>query len=239
MKILALDTTSLRGSVALQEDQRLLGLIYLATSTDHSATLLGRIDYLLKSANLSLEQIDAFAVAAGPGSFSGIRIGLATAKSLAQNQDKPMVAISALEALAFRGRFVGSLLCPMIDALRSQVYTMLYEPSPDGVIARTDPVVVAPAEWLAALPDARISFLGDGANRYAEQIHAAHRPDWKLLPISLCLADAVAEIGMRRLQAGQGVRAETIDALYIRASDAEITKAARQAQTAIKPAMEP
>lgn len=230
MRILALDTTSLRGSVALQENKRLAGQVYLATTTDHSASLLGTIDFLLASAGISLDQIDGFAVAAGPGSFSGIRIGLATAKGLAQNLAKPIVAVSALHALAFRVRFLEGLICPMIDALRSQVYTTLFRPGADDVEALSEPVAVAPAEWLAALPDTRIAFLGDGANRYAEQIVGAGRGGWKVLPVTPYLAEAIAELGERRLERGEGARADEVDGLYIRASDAEIAKAARQAR---------
>src|SRR5262249_29211571 len=138
MKVLAFDTTSLRGSVALQEDRQLLGQIYLATNTDHSTTLLSTIDYLLTATATALDRVDGFAVASGPGSFSGIRIGLATAKSLAQNGSKPIVAVSALHALAFRVRFLEGLICPMIDARRSQVYTTLYRPNTDEVEALSE-----------------------------------------------------------------------------------------------------
>lgn len=231
MKILALDTTSLRGSVALQEDRQLLGQVYLATTTDHSTTLLPMIDYLLRATELSIEQIDGFAVAAGPGSFSGIRIGLATAKSLAQSHNKPIVAVSALHALAFRVRFLEGLLCPMIDALRSQVYTALYRPHPDDAEPLTEPVAMAPKDWLSTLPETRIAFLGDGAQRYSTLVTGAGHSAWTVLPINLCLADAIAEIGMRMFERGAAARPEDIDALYIRPSDAEINKAARLART--------
>ncbi|MBI1745804.1 MAG: tRNA (adenosine(37)-N6)-threonylcarbamoyltransferase complex dimerization subunit type 1 TsaB [Acidobacteria bacterium] len=234
MKVLAMDTTSMRGSVALQDDHRLLGQIYLSTISDHSTSLLSTIDFLLTKSGHTIEQIDGVAVATGPGSFSGIRIGLATAKSLAQARNLPMAGVSALHALAFRVRFVDTLICPVIDALRQQIYAGLYRPKPDDddVEEIMAPIAISPAEWLAQLPAERIAFLGDGAHRYAEPITAAGRRLWRILPINLYLAEAVAEIGVRRLAGGAGVGAADIDALYIRPSDAEIVKAARQVRPA-------
>jgi len=230
MKVLALDTTSLRGSVALREGDELLGLVYLATNTDHSTTLLPAIDYLLAASGLTVEEVGGIAVAAGPGSFSGIRIGLATAKGLAQARQRPLAGVSALHALAHRLRFLPGLICPMVDALRGQVYTTLYRSDGNEVEELAAPVAVAPADWLATLPDAEVRFLGDGLRRHGGLIAAAGRTAWSMPSVVPFLADVIAEIGGRRLERGEGDPVGALDALYIRASDAEINQAARRAR---------
>ncbi len=146
MKILALDSTAKVASVALSEDGRLLGEYTINNGNTHSETLLPMIEALLDRLELTVDDVDAFAIAAGPGSFTGVRIGAATAKGLAFGSDKPCVRVSTLEALAKNPALTNGLVCPVMNARRNQVYTALFRATngkterlmPDSAIAITE-----------------------------------------------------------------------------------------------------
>ena len=128
MKILALDSSGLVASVAIMEDDNLVAEYTMNYKKTHSQTLLPMLDELKKAVQLDLESIDAIAVAAGPGSFTGLRIGSATAKGLGLALNKPLIGIPTTEALAYNlyGTDEDTLICPIMDARRNQVYTGLY-----------------------------------------------------------------------------------------------------------------
>ncbi len=126
MKILALDSSALIASVALCEDGRLLSEYTLNNKNTHSETLLPMIESMLSHFSLTPADIDVFAASAGPGSFTGVRIGAATLKGLAFGADKPCVEVSTLEALAYNAICFEGLICPVMNARRSQVYTALF-----------------------------------------------------------------------------------------------------------------
>ena len=125
MKILALDSSGLVASVALVEDDILVAEYTMNYKKTHSQTLLPMLDEIKKAVNLDLESIDAIAVAAGPGSFTGLRIGSATAKGLGLALQKPLIGVPTVEALAYNlyGTDRDTVICPMMDARRKQVYT--------------------------------------------------------------------------------------------------------------------
>ena len=122
MIILAIESSALTASVAVCDGERLLGEYTLNNGNTHSETLLPMAEALLKSLNLTVQQIDLFAVAAGPGSFTGVRIGVATLKGLAFATQKPCVGVSTLEALAYNFPVPKGLICPVMNARRKQVY---------------------------------------------------------------------------------------------------------------------
>ena len=127
MKILALDSSGLVASVAVAEDDNLIGEYTVNYKKTHSQTLLPMLDAVAKMVDLDLETIDAIAVAKGPGSFTGLRIGSATAKGLGLALDKPIVEIPTVDGLAYNLWGAKDLVCPLMDARRNQVYTGLYE----------------------------------------------------------------------------------------------------------------
>ena len=135
MKILALDSTALVASVALCEDERLLGELTLNNGNTHSQTLLPMVEFLLKQFEMTSDDIDLFALSQGPGSFTGVRIGAATVKGLAFGTGKPCVGVSTLEALAYNLRDSDGLVCPVMNARRKQVYTALFAVK-DGTLER-------------------------------------------------------------------------------------------------------
>ena len=127
MLILAFESSAKAASVALLRDGRLLAQSTQVSALTHSRTLLPMAEDLLKNCELTVGDVDLFAVAQGPGSFTGIRIGVSTVKGLAWAADRPCVGVSTLEALAWHGLAAGGLVCPVMDARRSQVYNALFE----------------------------------------------------------------------------------------------------------------
>ena len=126
MKILAIDSSGLVASVAVVEDETLLAEFTIDYKKTHSQTLLPMLDQMAKMIELDLNSIDAIAVAGGPGSFTGLRIGSATAKGLGLALDKPLLHIPTVDALAYNLYGVETLICPIMDARRNQVYTGVY-----------------------------------------------------------------------------------------------------------------
>lgn len=126
MNILAIETSTLTGSIALLADQEVKGEITLSVSIQHSERLMPAIDQLLKDAATDISGIDLFAVATGPGSFTGLRIGIAAAQGLALARDKPVIGVPTLQALAMNGLFFTGLIVPVLNAFRGEVYRGLY-----------------------------------------------------------------------------------------------------------------
>ena len=133
MKILALDSSGLTASVAVIEDENLMGEYTMNYKKTHSQTLLPMLDELAKMIELDLQSIDAIAVAGGPGSFTGLRIGSATAKGLGLALDKPIVHVPTVDGLAYNLWGHKDFVCPLMDARRNQTYTGLYEFTADGM----------------------------------------------------------------------------------------------------------
>ena len=126
MLTLAFESSAKAASVALCEDGRLISQVIQCSGLTHSRTLLPMAEDLLKNAEIEMKQIDCFAVAQGPGSFTGIRIGIATVKGLAWAADKPCIGVSTLAAMAWNGVAAGGLICAVMDARRSEVYNALF-----------------------------------------------------------------------------------------------------------------
>ena len=135
MIVLALDSTAQTGAVTLCRDRKLLASITLNTGNTHSETLLPSVEALLTMCGLTAGDVDLFACAKGPGSFTGVRIGVSTVKGMAFGTDKPCIGVSTLEALAYNLRAFSGILCPVMNARRSQVYNALFR-AKDGKIER-------------------------------------------------------------------------------------------------------
>ena len=165
MIILALDSTAQTGAVALCRDEKLIASFTLNTGNTHSETLLPSVEAVLKLGDVTVDDVDLFAISKGPGSFTGVRIGAATVKGMAFGKDKPCIGVSTLEALAYNLRGFSGIACPVMNARRSQVYNALFRVEngkierlcPDRAIALTEL-----AEELAAYGDTPIYLSGDG-----------------------------------------------------------------------------
>lgn len=166
MKILALDSSGLVASVAVVEEDQLLAEYTVNYKKTHSQTLLPMLDEIAKMIELDLETIDAIAVAAGPGSFTGLRIGSATAKGLGLALKKPLIPVPTVDALAYNLYDTTGVICPMMDARRKQVYTGIYWFEDHELVTVSAQKAIAVEELiqeLNALGEA-VTFLGDGDN---------------------------------------------------------------------------
>lgn len=224
MRILALETSAKAVSAAVTEDGKVLAYGYQDTGLTHSRTLMPIVESILKNADLTLSDMDAVAVAHGPGSFTGIRIGVAAAKGLAFGADKPAVGVSTLAAMARNVAHVDGLVVCAMDARRAQVYNALFE-ARDGVLTRRTPDRALSLEDLAAelradpLPK---TVVGDGAALCSGYL-AEHGVPCRLAPPHLVMQSAasVALAAEEALRAGEAVSAQALSPVYLRPAQAE------------------
>jgi tRNA threonylcarbamoyladenosine biosynthesis protein TsaB len=214
VRILAVDTSSERGSVCIFQDGEVLGFVGLACSIQHSERLFRSVDFLLDYVPFGLADIDLFAAARGPGSFTGLRIGLAAMEGFAAANGRPGAGVSTLEALAWKTGVTDSLIAPVIDARRGEVYGALYRKTGGTLVEERAASVMAPDQWFASLPELPIEFCGDGAWRYSTLIS---RPNWSLRSMDSYLAASVAELAAK-------ANCGPLEPLYVRRPDAEVTK---------------
>ncbi|MEP7306692.1 MAG: tRNA (adenosine(37)-N6)-threonylcarbamoyltransferase complex dimerization subunit type 1 TsaB [Acidobacteriota bacterium] len=239
MRVLALDTSTRAGGVALVEDHRVLDERLGDAGRTHGERLPREILDLLDRCGLTTADVDLFAVACGPGSFTGLRIGIATQQGLAFVHRRPMAAVSALEALAHAASgeaAPGSVVAAWMDAQRRDVFSAVYRVAPFDVfdprrlVEIDQPQVAAPAvileRWRKADADRPAVFIGDGATAFADSIGAAY-PDATIMPHP-ALAGAIGRIGAAQAAQGRVTDPAAIRALYIRRPDAEVEREKRQ-----------
>lgn len=166
MIILGIDTTAVSAGAAVVKDGKLISDTYINTGLTHSQTLLTLIDSALKNVDLSVKDVDVFAVSNGPGSFTGVRIGVSAVKGLCFAEDKPCCPVSTLEALANAVDLDGFIICPVMDARCMQVYTALFEKNGDEVIRLTEDAPKTLAELYEELASIgkKVILVGDGAD---------------------------------------------------------------------------
>lgn len=223
MYLLAIDTATNCGGVALARNAEVIGFWTSSNTNQYSERIIDWIDLVLRENGLSLSDIDCFAVSTGPGSFTGIRVGVATVKALSQSRAKPAVGISTLEALAYRFRWCGRSVAPLIDARRQQVFGALYGFEGLKSIELTAPAVARPADWLKALPDEETLFVGDGAEFYREAVRSL-RPGDAVFPSDNRVVDSLCRLAYFRFTRGETTDATELRATYIRPPDAEVNK---------------
>jgi len=169
MKVLAVETSTLMGSVAVVESDRILCELTLSVEETHSSQLMPAIDYVLKTARCTPDRLDGLAIALGPGSFTGLRIGMAAVKGLAVAAGKPVAGISTLEAMAWSFPFCPHLICPMLDARMNEIYTAWFEAGDGRVWRRSEDVALPVADFLKSAKKEAV-FFGPGALRYRAEI---------------------------------------------------------------------
>src|SRR5262245_46390542 len=181
MRVFAVDTSSERGSVCVTDNQDVLGEIRLACSVQYSERLFHSIEFLFRHLPFDLSDINLFAAARGPGSFTGLRVGLAALEAFVSAHGKRGAGISTLEALAWKSGVRDVLIASAIDARRGDVYGAVYRDggaNADMLVEERPPVVLKPAQWLASLPREPLFFCGDGAYRYRSLIE--EQPEWTI-----------------------------------------------------------
>lgn len=223
MLILAVDTTTPSGSVALLEDDTLVAEVNLESATTHSARLLRSVDFLLGAHGRDVKDIDAFAVAAGPGSFTGIRIGVAAVKALAFASGKPVAPVSTLVALASKLAADGArLVCPLLDAKKEEIYAALFEARKSGLAELIPQGAYAPDAFFARLPARRvIAFAGSGLTAYRATLLPYVRDKARFPCRSSFIAAEVGRIGYGMVREGKVAGAAALEPIYFRRSQAE------------------
>jgi len=229
MKILAVDSSGMVASIAIVEDDILVAEYSVNFKKTHSQTLLPMIDEISKMVELDLNSLDAIAIAAGPGSFTGLRIGSATVKGLASALNKPVLAVETVDALAYN--FYGSdkLICPLMDARRNQTYTGIYEFYKDGNAYKMKAIVkqcaVALSEIIDKINDLgkEVIFLGDGLPVFYEQLESELKVAHSYAPASLNRqrAASLAVLAMEYFKEGKSQSAALFSPIYLRLSQAE------------------
>lgn len=224
MNLLAFDTSAKAASVAICSEEKILSSFSVNAGLTHSQTMMPMAEAALRCANISLDQIDGFAVSVGPGSFTGLRIGIAAVKGLAYASEKPCIPVSTLEGLAENLTGFQGISCPVMDARRNQVYNGLFALG-EGVPQRLCEDRAISIEALATeLREYHqpIWLVGDGADLCMEQLRGDF-PNLLLAPPSRKWQDAssVAFCAHRLYQQGKAVSAEQLIPSYLRLSQAE------------------
>lgn len=231
MKILGLDSSGIVASVAIVEDENLIAEYTVNYKKTHSQTLLPMLDELAKMTELDLDTIDAIAVAAGPGSFTGLRIGSATAKGLGLALKKPLVEIPTVDALAYNLYDANALICPIMDARRSQVYTGIYCFQDHKLVTLEEQMAVPVAELIERLNERgkAVIFLGDGVPVFAKTIEETLKVPYSFAPahVNKQRAAAVATLAQLYVREGKVVTAMEHVPEYLRVSQAERERAQR------------
>lgn len=225
MKILGIDSSGMVASAAVAADNTLVAEFTVNNKQTHSQTLLPMIDQVIQMSGIALQEIDAIAIAAGPGSFTGLRIGASTAKGLGLALDKPIVPVPTLEGMAYRLAGSNGLVCPMMDARRNQVYTGIYRVATDKLDVVADQKAVDVREILQELAEYQepVIFLGDGVPVYQEVIAECCQGEYQLAPLHLSRqsAAAVAALGEIYYRQGKTETAQEHRPVYLRKSQAE------------------
>ncbi|RLB07812.1 MAG: tRNA (adenosine(37)-N6)-threonylcarbamoyltransferase complex dimerization subunit type 1 TsaB [Deltaproteobacteria bacterium] len=224
MRILGIDTSTSCGSIGLIDGDQIVAEHVLCCDETHSTRLIPSIQTLLREARLDLKEIDGLAVSLGPGSFTGLRVGLSTVKGLALAAEKPVVGVPTLDALAYNIPFTPYLICPFLDARRGEVYTALYENEGDRRMRRlTSYRALSPSAMLEGIPPQQTIFLGDGARVYGQLIKEKLGKRALFAPPHLMFlrGTTVAELGLQRIKEGKIDDISSLVPIYIRPSDAE------------------
>jgi tRNA threonylcarbamoyladenosine biosynthesis protein TsaB len=225
MKILAIDSSGLVASVAVIEDHTMLAEYTVNYKKTHSQTLLPMLDEVKKMTELDLKTVDAVAVAAGPGSFTGLRIGAATAKGLCLALDIPLIPVPTVDALAYNLAEDASLVCPLMNARRNQTYTGIYHFNGNEMIVERQQCVLSLEEIIEDLNARKepVVFLGDGIPVFEEQIKEICKVPYRFAPAHMNAqrAGAVGFLASKLYEEGKAISSDEFAPTYLRLSQAE------------------
>lgn len=205
MIVLSVDSSSKCATAALLKDDMLLGEYTLNNKREHSVLLMGIIEQLLNDTGVSIDDVDGFVVSKGPGSFTGLRIGMATVKGLSFGSNKPYVSVSTLEGLAFSISSFDGIICPIMDALRENVYTAIYkviDGKMETIVDCTSMDIEELVEKLNSINE-KVLFTGDGVSKHKEYL-LEHMQNISFAPVHLntVRASQIGEIGLNLLKNG-------------------------------------
>lgn len=224
MKVLAVETSTMLGGVAIMDGKAgLIAELRLNVKTTHSERLMTVIDHALAQSELTMDEMDVFAVAIGPGSFTGLRIGLSTVKGLSYSTGKPVVTVPTLKAFAWNFPYCEHPVCLMLDARKEEVYAAVFRWEGDAFRQEVEDLSVRPEELLKRLPGTTL-FAGEGALLYREVIGRVMKERAVMAPsVAMVPSPAnVAMLGLLKAARGEFTVAAEATPLYIRKSEAEV-----------------
>jgi tRNA threonylcarbamoyladenosine biosynthesis protein TsaB len=223
MNILGIETSTKTGSVAVVSEAGVIAQYSLNIEVTHSERLMSTVDRVLRDTGLAIADMDGYAVAIGPGSFTGLRIGLAAVKGLALATGKRVAAVPTLRALAWNLPFAAYPICPMLDARKNEVYASLYQ-FDGALLHQTMPEAVIPLARLAERITGNVVITGEAAHLFREDIGKFFGDRALIAPRSVVLpsAAAVAEIGLDMIMNNKQTDPDTLVPLYIRRPEAEV-----------------
>ena len=224
LKVLSIDTSSPRGSVALLCGNEVIGELRIASQETHSSRLLRSIEFLLETAGCNLNDLDLVASGIGPGSFTGIRIGVATALGLAQALSIPFAGVSGMDALANQNLFLQGEIAVVMDAQRSQVYYAGYISNNGKIRSIGRPLLLFPDELESRLRRKGIFLIGDGASRYFSRFRVSRTNRPRFVVTDLFIAAGIGRLALSRKRTWKSGEALQSEPLYIRPPDAAKSK---------------
>jgi tRNA threonylcarbamoyladenosine biosynthesis protein TsaB len=216
MKVLGIDTSTICGSVGLIDDESVISEYLLNIPITHSERLLRTIDLILKEARMSIGDLDGWAVSLGPGSFTGLRIGVSTVKGLSLATGKPVSGVPTLDVLANQISSTPYLICPILNARKGEVYTAFYRYEEGDRVERQSTYQVVKLEDFTRKIKERTIFVGNGVRTYGDDLRNA-LPSLSLFPPShlhLPLGSGVAKLGLELLRKGESLDLATFIPLY-------------------------
>jgi tRNA threonylcarbamoyladenosine biosynthesis protein TsaB len=224
MKVLGIDTSTSCGSVGLIDDESIISEYLLNIPVTHSERLLRTIELILKEARCAIGDLDGWALSLGPGSFTGLRIGVSTVKGLALASQKPVAGVSTLDVLAYQISSTPYLICPILDARKGEVYTAFYRYGEGNDLKRQSAYQAIKPEDLIEKIQERTIFIGDGVRTYGDYIRNSLSSLAIFPPTQLNVphGSGVAKLGLELLRKGKYLDLATFTPLYIRPSEAEM-----------------
>jgi len=224
MKVLGIDTSTSCGSVGLVDDGKVISDYLLDSSLTHSERLLEAIEFVLKEARFSMKDLDGWAISLGPGSFTGLRIGVSTVKGLALATQRPVVGLSTLDVLASQIPLTPYLICLMIDARKKEVYTAFYRYDEHHLLKKlTEDHAIRPQDLICQIKEKTL-FVGDGVKKYGDDLRE-NLPALALYPpplLHLPHGSTLAKLGLEHLKRGEHLDLSGFTPVYVRPSDAEL-----------------
>jgi tRNA threonylcarbamoyladenosine biosynthesis protein TsaB len=232
MYVLGIETSTKTGGAAVVTEDGVVAHYSLNIEVTYSERLMSTIDRVIKDAGLDLPAIDGFAVSIGPGSFTGLRVGLSTVKGLAFATGKPVAAVPTLRALAWNLPYSAYPVCPMLDARKNQVYAALYRYEGPALAQVMEETAISLEELAGRIPGPTV-FIGEASRLYRAEIRKALGERALFAPPSSCSPSAasVAEIGLSMIKSGGAVDPDSLTPMYIRRPEAEVAWEKRQKAT--------
>jgi tRNA threonylcarbamoyladenosine biosynthesis protein TsaB len=224
MKVLGIDTSTSCGSVGLIDNDSIIAEYHLDIAVTHSERLLGAIEFVLREARFTIGDLDGWAISLGPGSFTGLRIGVSTIKGLAFATQKPVAGVPTLDVLASQISPTPYLICPILDARKEEVYTAFYRCREGNSLEQLSGYQAIKPEELIRKTREKTIFIGDGVKRYGDYLRGSI-PSLAVFPspsLNLPHGSVAARLGLEFLLRGEYLELSNFTPIYVRPSEAEI-----------------